>query len=165
MASPAASNIVLFQMMLHYKAQAESACRAAEEAQNRLHESASRLHSTRMQLVNAQDHVVHLTDRVRSLANGGEILINSIDQFYNWFLSNQDHIQGEHRDTIQRIMMRGDTGFAIVMGAPLVDLTTDEGIETPTDSDSEPETEPVNNRPQANTVWPMEGQRLGHTNL
>lgn len=91
--------------------------------------------------MHAQDELNNAIIRINQMAHGGEILTRANDELYAHILSSGDQ---DMRHYAQRIMMRADIGFAILQGAPFVDLTTEErmaGATTPTGSDSETETE------------------------
>lgn len=83
-----------------------------------------------------------LAGRNLQMINGSEIVVRSLDQAYELFHRIQHDIPrvGDYRDELHRLMMRGDVGFAILQGAPFVDLTAGEEVDPEdTESESEPE--------------------------
>jgi len=95
-----------------------------------------------------QQHEYHLlvqegrevTARNVQLTHGAEIVVRALDSTYELsrrILANNP-AGDEERDQLHRIMMRGDIGFAILQGAPFVDLTATEEID-PDETESESE--------------------------
>jgi len=127
------SNIALFQMMMHYKQVSDHlerenatlrACNSMLVAQNDVHRTENR----------------ELAGRNIQLINGSEIVVRSLDGLYGLIRNVELSTQpiADYRDEVMRIMMRGDVGFAILQGAPFVDLTTDTELD---DSETESDTE------------------------
>lgn len=145
MASPDRSNIALYQMMMHYKEQAEAEQRELEartaayiKNYNTLH---GRLLHAEQAAGHAQDELNNAIIRINQMAHAGEILVRANDDLYALITAHGDT---EMRHMAQRSMMRADIGFAILQGAPFVDLTAEErmaGAETPIMSDTETESE------------------------
>jgi len=67
-------------------------------------------------------------------------VVRSLDGLYGLIRNVELSTQpiADYRDEVMRIMMRGDVGFAILQGAPFVDLTTDTELD---DSETESDTE------------------------
>ncbi|AWW06079.1 MAG: hypothetical protein [Cressdnaviricota sp.] len=135
--NPAASNAVLFQMLMHYKMHCENL-----EAENR----------QQRDILAMLQHEVHVhTQENRELAgrnvqmiNGTEIIVRALDQLYELYsrIQREQPRIMDYRDDVHRIMMRGDVGFAILQGAPFVDLTANEDLDPDaTESESESDTE------------------------
>jgi len=143
MASPSASNTVLFQMVL----QLQSQLKASEDLSNQLRQEKDFLAG---QLALEQSFSRQLTLRVqdaqwriRQQFEGANILTVGLDALYILLGRLRDVPEvAEHRDHIQRIMLRADVGYAIVQGAPFVDMTANEDLdETETEGEEEEDDE------------------------
>lgn len=97
-----------------------------------------------------RDDLAESQDTVHRLVQGSEIVLRGLDVVYNHAkdMFTARRIGAEDWDAIYRGMLRADVGFAILNGAPLVDLTADEeteveefddGAETETDDEMEAE--------------------------
>lgn len=74
--------------------------------------------------------------------DGSNILTNGLDSLYI-LLGTLGQVPevAEHREHIQRIMLRADVGFAMVQGAPFADMTANEDLEETEPEGSETESE------------------------
>lgn len=140
--SPTASNVILFEMLMHYKTESERLTNVVNEQSNSL----INMHAV---VATKNAHINALTGAVTnmSLANeglreGGQIVVRALDQlFATYTRMKQDYQLGnEYREEVHRIMMRGDVGFSIIQGAPFIDLTTNEIVD-PEETESESEEE------------------------
>ena len=89
-----------------------------------------------------RDDLAESQDRVHHLIQGSEIVLRGLDEIYNYTrgMFEAGRLDINDWDVIYRSMLRADIGFAVLNGAPLVDLTTQEevdGAETETDDEVE----------------------------
>lgn len=141
--APTASNEVLFQMMLFYKEEMEAA-QARLELRTRHFQTIGRdliaqRNAARFAAAEAQEQLAIQTQLVANVRHGAQIITRSNDELYAITLWSGSR---DAREQAQASMTRADIGFAIVQGAPFIDLTQiNDGVPaTPTDPD-ETETE------------------------
>lgn len=135
--NPAMNNIAMFQMLMYYKQRTETL-----ETENNHQRDI-------LAMLQHEVHVNHqenreLAGRNVQMINGTEIIVRALDQLYELFsrIQREQPRIMDYRDDVHRIMMRGDVGFAIIQGAPFVDLTAHEEIDPDaTESESESDTE------------------------
>lgn len=139
-----APNAVLFQMMLYYK----EAMEAAEEKLEVKTRGFQAVVDHLVQEINTRDEeisartqtMLEMERRMAQMRHGGEILVRSNDELYAISLWSGSR---DARQAAMAAMTRADVGFAILNGAPFVDLTMADLPPTPTDPD-ETETEDEN---------------------
>lgn len=125
MATPTDSNAVLFHLAMHLKEDLE----ASERLRHQQQELIDRL-KTALDTAVSDGTAIH--DRLVSTINGTNIITAGLDALYVLLgrLAATTPAVRDERDRIQRIMLRADVGFAIVQGAPFVDLTANEDMTT-----------------------------------
>ena len=125
-----ANPIILFQMMLHYKAQAE------QLAKDNTFLRDTAVYNERQCLI-LQHRLRDAEARNQQLTNGGQIVVRALDAMYEVHLqATRDQPQlSTYHEEVHRIMVRGDVGFAIIEGAPFVDLTAETELESDAESE------------------------------
>jgi len=131
------SNTVLLRMIEFQQQQIEATAVRMKEIENINDAQARVIRTMREDLAESQD-------RVHRLIQGSEIIVRGLDAVYNHArdMFTADRMTAIDWEQIYRSMLRADVGFAILHGAPIVDLTADETeIETEEDSGEETETD------------------------
>lgn len=135
------SNTVLLRMIEYLQAEVDSSARRIQTLESINEAQASVIRTLRQDLTDQQE-------TVSRLASGSEIVLRGLDIIYNHTkdMFEQGRMDSEDWDHVYRGMLRADIGFAILNGAPMVDLTAedteiesdiDDGEETETDDEME----------------------------
>lgn len=137
------SNTVLLRMIEFLQSEIEAAAIRMRQLESINDAQARVIRTMRDDLADSQDHV-------HRLIQGSEIIVRGLDAVYNHArgMFTEDRMTAIDWDQIYRAMLRADIGFAILNGAPIVDLTAEEtevesqgesGDETETDDEMEAE--------------------------
>ena len=137
------SNTVLLRMVEFLQQEVEASTARLRQLES-INEAQARVIRTMPDdLADSQDHV-------HRLIQGSEIIVRGLDAVYNHArgMFTEDRMTAIDWEQIYRAMLRADIGFAILNGAPIVDLTAEEtevesqgesGDETETDDEMEAE--------------------------
>lgn len=137
----AVSNTVLLRMIEFLQQEVSASTERLRQLES-INEAQARVIRT------MRDDLAESQDTVHRLVQGSEIVLRGLDVVYNHAkdMFEAQRMTPEDWDSIYRGMLRADVGFAILNGAPLVDLTADEdteiedfndGAETETDDEVE----------------------------
>jgi len=137
------SNTVLLRMIEFLQSEIEAAAIRMRQLESINDAQARVIRTMRDDLADSQDHV-------HRLIQGSEIIVRGLDAVYNHArgMFTEDRMTAIDWEQIYRAMLRADIGFAILNGAPIVDLTAEEtevesqgesGDETETDDEMEAE--------------------------
>lgn len=135
------SNTVLLRMIEYLQSEVDNSARRIQQLESINEAQARVVRTLRQDLTDQQE-------TVSRLASGSEIVLRGLDMIYNHTkdMFEQGRMDSEDWDQVYRGMLRADIGFAILNGAPMVDLTAedteiesdiDDGEETETDDEME----------------------------
>ena len=134
------SNTVLLRMIEYLQQEVDQSARRIQQLESINEAQAAVIRTLRQDLTDSQE-------TVSRLASGSEIVLRGLDVIYNHGreMFEGGRMDSEDWDAIYRGMLRADIGFAILNGAPMVDLTAedtevesiDDGEETETDDEME----------------------------
>jgi len=131
------SNTVLLRMIEFLQGEVEAAAIRMRQLESINDAQARVIRTMRDDLADSQDHV-------HRLIQGSEIIVRGLDAVYNHArgMFTEDRMTAIDWEQIYRAMLRADIGFAILNGAPIVDLTAEETeVETEVDDGDETETD------------------------
>ena len=134
------SNTVLLRMIEYLQQEVDQSARRIQQLESINEAQAAVIRTLRQDLTDSQE-------TVSRLASGSEIVLRGLDVIYNHGreMFEGGRMDSEDWDAIYRGMLRAGIGFAILNGAPMVDLTAedtevesiDDGEETETDDEME----------------------------
>lgn len=131
------SNTVLLRMVEFLQQEVEASTARLRQLESINDAQARVIRTMRDDLADSQDHV-------HRLIQGSEIIVRGLDTVYHHArgMFTEDRMTAVDWEQIYRAMLRADIGFAILNGAPVVDLTAEETeVETEVDDGDETETD------------------------